>query len=222
MSDQLLDCVELGPAEAEFSVIWLHGLGASGHDFEPIVPELQLPADKAVRFIFPHAPRQAVTINSGVVMPAWYDIAAMDFLVQQDEAGIRQSEKHLCALIAREQERGVPSERIVLAGFSQGGAVALHTGLRYPQPLGGIMALSTYLPLDELVASERHPANQDIPIMMAHGSYDQVVPIRLAEMSRDYLQELGYQVSWHQYVMDHSVVPAEIDDISLWLQQRFQ
>jgi len=222
MSSHLLECVEIGPADAEFSVIWLHGLGASGHDFEPIVPELRLPTDKTVRFVFPHAPQQAVTINSGVVMPAWYDFVAMDFLAQQDEAGIRQSEQHLQSLIAREHERGVPSERVILAGFSQGGAIALHTGLRYPHRLGGVMALSTYLPLDERVARERHQANQDIPIMMAHGTYDNVVPLRLAEMSRDYLQQLGYEVSWHEYPMEHSVMPAEIMDISQWLNTRFK
>ena len=221
MSSDLLACVELGPDDAEYSVIWLHGLGANGHDFEPIVPELKLPTDKLVRFVFPHAPQQSVTINSGMVMPAWYDITSMDFFSRQDEAGIRRSEKHLQALIAREHGRGVPSERIILAGFSQGGAIALHTGLRYPHRLAGIMALSTYLPLDETVAKERHAANQDVPIMMAHGSHDNVIPIRLAEMSRDYLQEMGYKVSWHQYFMEHSVVPDEILDISQWLNSRF-
>ena len=223
MKPEYLPCVEIGQAsDVDSSVIWLHGLGADGHDFEPIVPELGLNPGLAVRFVFPHAPQRAVTINSGVVMPAWYDIIAMDFLAQQDEAGIRQSEQHLQSLIAREHERGVPSERVILAGFSQGGAIALHTGLRYPHRLGGVMALSTYLPLDERVARERHQANQDIPIMMAHGTYDNVVPLRLAEMSRDYLQQLGYEVSWHEYPMEHSVMPAEIMDISQWLNTRFK
>ena len=218
MQATLLDCVELGPDDAEYSVIWLHGLGANGHDFEPIVPELGLPPAIKIRFVFPHAPQRPVTINSGVVMPAWYDIRSMDFFAAQDEAGIRQSEQQLVELIEREVQRGVPTEKIVLAGFSQGGAIVLHTGLRYPRPLAGIMALSTYLPLDETVASERQAANQTVPIFMAHGRHDPVVPLKLAEMSRDYLQELSYAVEWHSYFMEHSVHPQEIAAISQWIQ----
>lgn len=217
MNQSLLDCVEIGPDDAEFSLIWLHGLGANGHDFEPVVSELGLSADQKIRFVFPHAPQMPVTINSGVVMPAWYDIASMDFTAEQDEAGIRRSEQQLIKLIERENQRGVKTENIVLAGFSQGGAIVLHTGLRYPQRLAGIMALSTYLPLDQLLADERQEANHETSIFMAHGSHDQVVPIRLSEMSRDYLQELGYPVEWHRYFMEHSVHPDEISDISHWL-----
>lgn len=219
MTTKTLDCVELGPTHADYSIIWLHGLGANGHDFEPIVPDLALSTDKTVRFVFPHAPELAVTINGGAVMPAWYDIGAMDFVDGQDATGIRRSEQQLIALIEREVQLGVPSEHIVLAGFSQGGAIVLHTGLRYPQPLGGIMALSTYLPLDQTVDSERHAANQAISIFWGHGSYDPVVPIPLAEVSRDYLNELGYTVEWHQYLMEHSVHPDEIFDISQWLKK---
>ena len=215
----MLDCIELGPSDAEYSVIWLHGLGANGHDFEAIVPELALPEGKKIRFVFPHAPSIPVTINSGVVMPAWYDIRAMDFLAGQDEAGIRRSEQQLVELIEREIERGVSSEHIVLAGFSQGGAIVLHTGLRYAKPLAGIMALSTYLPLDETVAAERHDANQSVSIYMGHGSQDPVVPVHLAEVSRDYLQELAYPLEWHVYFMEHSVHPDEISDLSQWLQR---
>lgn len=219
MNSHLLECIDIGPADANYSIIWLHGLGASGHDFEPIVPELDLPADKKLRFVFPHAPQIPVTINSGVLMPAWYDIRSMDYLAVQDEAGIRQSEQQLIRLIEREVQRGVDTARIVLAGFSQGGAIVLHTGLRYPRPLAGIMALSTYLPLDERVAEERHEANQNTSIFMAHGSHDQVVAPQLAEMSRDYLRSLDYPLEWHQYYMAHSVHPDEIRDISQWLQQ---
>ncbi|MDH5179195.1 MAG: alpha/beta hydrolase [Gammaproteobacteria bacterium] len=217
---ETLECVEIGPKDADYSVIWLHGLGANGHDFEPIVPELNIPAQKKVRFVLPHAPSIPVTINSGVVMPAWYDIASMNFLDQQDELGIRVSESLVKQLIDREVTRGVPTDHIFLVGFSQGGAIALHTGLRYPQPLAGILALSTYLPLDLTVNNERHEANQTTPIMMAHGTHDPVVPLRLGEMSRDYLQELGYQVNWRQYYMEHSVVPEEINDISDWFSAR--
>ena len=218
MQMKTLECIELGSPNADYSIIWLHGLGANGHDFEPIVSELGLPADKAVRFIFPHAPQIAVTVNGGVVMPAWYDIRSMNFLDGQDEAGIRQSAQSLVGLIEREEQRGVASDHIVLAGFSQGGAIVLHTGLRYPKPLAGIMALSTYLPLDETLADERHSANYSTSIFMGHGNYDPVVALQLAELSRDYLQELAYPLEWHQYPMQHSVHPDEITDISRWLQ----
>lgn len=218
MPSEFLDCVELGPPDADYSIIWLHGLGANGHDFEPIVPELQLPVDRKVRFVLPHAPEIPVSINNGMVMPAWYDIASMDFLERQDELGIRVSETMVRKLIEREVARGVPYDHIFLVGFSQGGAIALHTGLRYPRTLAGIMALSSYLPLDETVNKERHEANQSTPIMMAHGTHDQVVRLRLGEMSRDYLEDLGYAVEWHQYFMEHGVHPQEIRDISRWLQ----
>ena len=174
MSD-LLECIELPPAgEADAAVIWLHGLGADGHDFPPIVPELQLPADHGIRFLFPHAPTRPVTINGGMVMRAWYDILSMDFERRADEAGVRASAEALAALIARERERGVPSERIVLAGFSQGGAIALHEGLRHPERLGGIIALSTYLACDGDLEGERTAANQDVPIFQAHGTHEPI------------------------------------------------
>jgi phospholipase/carboxylesterase len=222
MTTELLACVELGPEQAEYSIIWLHGLGANGHDFEPIVPELQLPASANIRFIFPHAPQQPVTINSGVVMPAWYDIVSPDFAQQEDETGIRQSQRHIDALIERENTRGIATENIIIAGFSQGGAIALQTGLRYPQRLAGVMALSSYLPLVQSLRVEASRPNQDLPIFMAHGSHDPVVPLTLGEDSRHYLQQFGYALEWNTYYMEHSVCPEEIDDIGRWLRQVFQ
>lgn len=216
MSEKLLDAVVVGPDDASYSVIWMHGLGADGYDFEPIVPELQFKNKSKTRFIFPHAPARPVTINNGYVMPAWFDIHAIDEKAPQDEAGIRDTAKKITALISREHQRGVSSEHIVLAGFSQGGAIALHTALRYPHRLAGILALSTFLPLYDKVASEVSSANKDIPIYMAHGNYDPVVPLRLAKLSQKQLHELGYHVDWHEYPMEHSVIPPEIDDISTW------
>jgi len=222
MNTEFLDCVELGPAAADYAVIWLHGLGANGHDFEPIVPEISLPAGKKVRFVLPHAPEIPITVNSGIVMNAWYDIASMDFLDRQDELGIRVSETLLRKLIEREVARGVPDERIFLVGFSQGGAIVLHTGLRYPKRLAGIMALSSYLPLDLQLNDERHEANQHTPILMAHGTHDPVIHLKLGEMSRDYLRQLGYSVEWHQYYMEHTVHPDEISDISQWFSSNIK
>ena len=217
MTTDLLPCVELGSNQAEYSIIWLHGLGANGHDFEPIVPELNLPAAMKMRFVFPHAPQQPVTINSGVVMPAWYDIVSPELEQREDETGIRRSQQYIDALIQRENARGVATENIIIAGFSQGGAIALHTGLRYPQRLAGILALSTYLPLVETVRQEASEINQDLPIFMAHGSHDPIVPLRLGEDSRHYLEQFGYQPEWQTYFMEHSVCPDEISDISQWL-----
>jgi phospholipase/carboxylesterase len=218
-SHDLLPCVELGPEQARASVIWLHGLGASGHDFEPIVPELGLPDSAAIRFVFPHAPPQPVTINGGMVMPAWYDIVSADFTRHEDAAGIRRSQQRLEHLIAREQERGVPAGHIVLAGFSQGGAIALHTGLRYPQRLAGILALSTYLPLADTLGAEASPANHELPIFMAHGLYDPLVPIELARASCERLRQAGYDPEWHTYAMEHTVCAEEIRDIGQWLRR---
>ena len=217
MSETLLPAVAIGPEAADASVIWLHGLGADGHDFAPIVAELQLPATLAVRFVLPHAPQRPVTINNGYVMPAWYDIRGMDFTATEDAEGIEHSRGQIEALIARERQRGVAPERIVLAGFSQGGAMALHTGLRHPERLAGILALSTYLPLADRLPAEAHPANADTPIFMAHGLHDPVVPLPLAETSRQYLESLGYRIEWHTYPMEHSVCPEEITDIRAWL-----
>ena len=221
MSAELLPCVEVDPpGEIRSTVVWLHGLGADGHDFEPVVPHLGLSAEAGVRFVFPHAPSIPVTLNGGWVMPAWYDIAELGLQKGHDEAGIRTSAQRVSELIARENERGVPSERIVLAGFSQGGAIATHVALRYPEPLAGLMALSCYLVLGETVASERHEANRGIPIFQAHGSSDpMVVPQRGYDL-RDRLLELDYAVQWHEYPMQHEVCLSELEDIGAWLRER--
>ena len=217
----LLETVELGTDFASASVIWLHGLGADGHDFEPIVPELQLPTDMNVRFVFPHAPVRPVTINGGMSMRAWYDIISLDRDGPQDEAGIRDSSELLCQLIEREQQRGIACDRIILAGFSQGGAIASHTALRFEHRLAGLMALSTYLPLTETLQREvvTNPQAQDraLPVFMAHGSFDPVLPMALGAGSRDVLGKLGYTVEWHDYPMAHAVCIEEIRDIRAWL-----
>lgn len=201
------------------AIIWLHGLGADGHDFVPIVDELDLPSEKRIRFIFPHAPERPVTINGGYVMRAWYDIYHADFNHRQDESGIRESQQAIDALIIREQQRGIPTQHIFLAGFSQGGAMALQTGLRQAQPLGGIIALSCYLPLAETLATEASPSNVSIPILMTHGITDPVIPIAYAIASKDKLLAAHYQVDWHQYPMAHTVCSPEIADITYWLQR---
>lgn len=220
MSEQILECVEAGAKEnATASVIWMHGLGADGHDFEAIVPELRLPESLPVRFVFPHAPVRPVTLNGGMSMRAWYDIIALDGNTRQDETGIRESAEHVHALIRRENERGVPASRIALAGFSQGGAVALHTGLRYPERLAGIMALSTYLPLPDALEGERTTANADTPVFMAHGTADPVLPLQMGTDSRQLLERLGYTVEWHDYPMEHAVCMPEIQAVSAWLQR---
>lgn len=212
----------LAPAGGAASVIWLHGLGADGHDFVPLVPELRLSPPAAVRFVFPHAPVRPVTLNGGLPMRAWYDIRELSTSGRQDEAGTRASAARIDALIEREIARGVASDRIVVAGFSQGGAVALHTALRYPLRLGGVLALSTYLPLHESVAREASAANRDVPILMCHGLYDPVLPLQLGEKSRDFLASLGYAVEWKPYPMQHAVSPPEIGDISGWLTARWR
>jgi phospholipase/carboxylesterase len=197
------------------SVIWLHGLGADGNDFAPIVPELRLPKT-AIRFVFPHAPVQPVTINGGMRMRAWYDISD-GANRREDERGVRASQVLIETLIGREKERGTKAERLVLAGFSQGGAIALQTGLRHPERIAGIMALSTYVPVGETLTAEASAANRDVPIFMAHGSYDPVIPLGRAEQSRGLLQSLGYPVEWREYGMPHSVCPEELADIGAWL-----
>lgn len=203
------------------SVIWLHGLGADGHDFAPIVPELALPPSLALRFIFPHAPAMPVTINAGYVMPAWYDIRHPNLGLGEDAGGIRASQQVVEDLIEREQERGIPDSRIVLAGFSQGGAIALHTALRHGHRLAGVLALSTYLPLKSALTAEASPANSTLPIFMAHGRHDTVVPLPLAAASRDVLLQAGYPLEWREYGMAHSVCADEIADIGAWLRDRF-
>ena len=204
-----------------FSIIWLHGLGADGNDFAPIVPELVAQSWPALRFVFPHAPVRPVTINNGMPMRAWYDIAGSDLNAQQDEAGMRVSFAEVEALIAREHERGVPSERIVLAGFSQGGAMALAAGLRHLERLAGIVVLSAYLPLAGMLAAERSSANAATPIFWGHGTADPVVVLQRGVESQARLQSLGYTVDWHTYPMAHSVCAEEIADLRNWLGQRF-
>jgi len=213
------DAVTLEPAaRARAAVVWLHGLGADGHDFVPIVEELGLPPDLAVRFVFPHAPVRPVAINNGMRMRAWYDIAPD--MRRQDEAGIRESARTVEGFLAREIAAGVPPGRIVLAGFSQGGAITLHTGVRYGQPLAGLLALSTYLPLPEAYAAERNPARKDTPILMCHGRHDPMLPLQLGAWSRDVLQRDGYAVDWREYPMAHQVCAEQIADIGAWLKAR--
>ena len=205
-------------ANPEACVIWLHGLGADGNDFAAIVPELDLRGCPPIRFIFPHAPSMPVTINGGTVMPAWYDILGGDMQKREDGAGIRRSALAIDALIAREVERGIRTEHIVLAGFSQGCAMVLHTGLRHPSRLAGIMALSGYLPLAGELAGQASIANRGLPIYMAHGTADPMIPIARAETSRDGMRALGYPVQWHDYPMQHSVHPRELQDIGQFLR----
>jgi phospholipase/carboxylesterase len=217
MADRL-EAIEIETAESPgASVIWMHGLGADGHDFVDVVPELGLPARPGVRFVFPHAPMRPVTINGGYVMRAWYDIRDDGGVRREDAAGVRASQKAIEALIAREKERGVPAAAIVLAGFSQGGAMALHTALRHPERLAGVMALSCSLPLAEALAAEAAPANRDVPIFMAHGTHDPMIPMARALRARETLAGLGYRLEWHEYPMPHSVCLEEIRDISAWL-----
>ncbi|MGX9525167.1 alpha/beta hydrolase [Alcaligenes nematophilus] len=216
----LLESIEIETgANPQHAVIWLHGLGADGHDFAPIVPELGLQNAPAIRFIFPHAPIQPVTINGGMAMRSWYDIYVADLVRHEDESGLRQSQIEVQNLIARENARGIPTENIVLAGFSQGCAMTLQTGLRLPERLAGMLCLSGYLPLAAAVEKERHQANQSTPIFMAHGSMDPVVPLTRAEASRQQLEAMGYQVQWNVYPMPHAVCPEEISAIGQFLKQ---
>lgn len=210
----LLETVEIATGDhPEAAVIWMHGLGADGNDFVPIVRELDLSDCPAIRFVFPHAETMPVTINNGYVMRAWYDILGMDLVRREDEVGLRKSQQQIEQLIAREIERGIPAERIILAGFSQGCAMTLQTGLRYPHKLAGMLCLSGYLPLADKLSAERSQSNRSTPIFMAHGRVDPVVQIARAETSRDFLTSLGYAVEWKDYSMPHSVCEEEIDDI---------
>lgn len=202
------------------SIIWLHGLGADGSDFVPLAEEMALPVP--VRYLFPHAPKRPVTINGGFVMRAWYDIATADIGGTQDAEGIRASQLGIEQLIAQERARGIAASNIFIAGFSQGGAIALHTGLRHSERLGGLLALSTYLPLAETLPAEATAANRDMPVFMAHGRSDPVVPYTLGVSSRDHLQQRGYPLAWHEYAMPHSVCQEEVDDIADWLAQRLR
>lgn len=219
MNPKMLTRFELESApRPTASVIMLHGLGANGHDFAGLVPELDLRGCRSMRFVFPHAPSIPVTANGGYVMPAWYDIHGTDLISQQDVAGIQNSELAIVALIANEIKRGIAAENIVLAGFSQGAAMALHTGLRLPYALAGIIALSGYLPLAERFALERSPANANTPLFIAHGLRDDVVVPRRGEDTRDTLQALGYPVHWHTYDTEHNVTPEEVDDMADFLR----
>lgn len=201
------------------SVIWLHGLGASGHDFEPLIPELGL-LERGVRFVLPHAPEQPVTINGGHVMPAWYDIREPSIDAAPDVDGIRRSVGYLQRLASAEREQGVPADAVVLAGFSQGGVIALHGGLTHSEPLGGVLALSTYLALPEALDAEMPPANRGLPVFLAHGTEDPVVPFALAEAARERLTALGCEVDFHAYPVPHTVALDEVADIRAWLAAR--
>lgn len=215
---ELLETIEIETGGApDAAVIWMHGLGADGNDFVPIVDELDLPAGHDIRFVFPHAPMIPVSVNNGYVMRAWYDISFDGVDRRPDANGIRASQREIERLIARENARGIASERIVLAGFSQGGAITLQTGLRHADKLAGLMVLSSYLPLPDTLPAEAAPANASVPIFMAHGRQDQMIAIALAQRSAARLTELGYTVEWHDYLMQHSVCPQEIADIGRWL-----
>ena len=209
-------------ADPKGTVIWMHGLGADCWDFVSVVKELGLPADLPLRFIFPQAPARAITINNGQVMPGWYDISMAELHRKPDEAGVRQSQASIDQLVAREIGRGIAAEKIILAGFSQGGAIALQVGLRHRESLGGILALSTYLTLEDSLAAEATIANTNIPILMAHGTQDPLIPLSLALASRAKMEARGYKVDWHEYPMPHSVCMEEIEDIGVWIQARFK
>ena len=218
MSDSLDPPVEVetGP-QPTASIIWLHGLGADGHDFEAVIPELRLPVEPALRFVFPHAPYRPVTINGGYVMRAWYDIAMGEDGFEQNADHIHESAKILQGLIVNETRRGIAADRIVLAGFSQGGAIALHAGLRYPAPLAGIMALSAPVPFAGELMTEVHPANATVPVFMAHGTDDQMIPFDSARRAHELMQARGLHPELHAYEMGHTLVPEEIRDIARWL-----
>jgi phospholipase/carboxylesterase len=218
MSSGVLETVERETGgKPTASVIWMHGLGADAYDFDPVVPLLDLGPDRPVRYVFPNAPVRPVTVNGGYRMRAWYDVRGIEINAGEDDAGIRDSAAAIEALISRELGRGIAADRIVLAGFSQGGAMALHTGLRYSSKLAGLLILSAYLPLADSVAAEALAANRSTPIFMGHGEVDNVVPLWIARASRDQLTKLGYAVQWHTYPMPHSVAPEELQDIRAFL-----
>jgi phospholipase/carboxylesterase len=220
MTDALLETVEVETAANPVgAVIWLHGLGADGHDFEPAVPELVRPGRPALRFVFPHAPVRPVTLNGGLPMRAWYDVRGLDRHAAQDERGVRRADDAVRALLRRENARGIPSHRIVLAGFSQGGALALHTGTRSSEKLAGVIGLSCYLVLATSFAAERQAANLSTPFLMAHGSLDPVVDPSLGEEARALLVAAGYTVEWHSYPMGHSVCAEELAVVADFLQR---
>ena len=219
MSD-LLEHIQIETNDhPDIAIIWMHGLGADGNDFVPMVRELDLAGLPGIRFIFPHANTMPVTISNGYVMRSWYDITGLELGRREDENGLRASQKDIEAFIEREKARGIPASRIILAGFSQGCAMAIQTGLRHPEPLAGLLCLSGYVPLSANVATERSDAGKSTPIFMAHGRYDNVVPFNRAEASRDLLVSLGYQVEWHEYAMQHTLCLEEVQHISAWLKK---
>ena len=218
--NELLENIEIETApNPQVAVIWMHGLGADGNDFVPMVKELDLAGLPAIRFIFPHARQIPVTVNNGYVMRAWYDIVGTDIARREDETGLRSSQLEVEALIAREKSRGIPAERIILAGFSQGCAMTLQTGLRHDEKLAGLLCLSGYVPLADKISNERSEASLKTPIFLVHGSHDGVIPVARAHQSRDLLKALGYQVEWHEYPMQHSLCLEEVNDISAWLKK---
>jgi phospholipase/carboxylesterase len=221
MSDTKLPYVEVNPSKEHTAVvIWLHGLGDSGNGFAPIVPELKIPEDLPIRFVFPHAPMRPVTVNNGMSMRAWYDIVSLDFNNRADSKGVHDSAALVEQLIDDEMAKGIPSERIILAGFSQGGVIALHLGTRTSKKLAGIMSLSSYMSEAETLSSEAHDANRDTSILVAHGQQDDVVPMFLGNSAFKVLEQNGYPVEWREYVMQHNVCMQELNDISNWIQQR--
>lgn len=218
-----LPFVEVDPAKPhDATVIWLHGLGDSGNGFAPIVPALQLPEETAIRFVFPHAPVRPVTINNGMPMRAWYDITSLDFENRADIEGVKASAAAVEQLLEQEMAKGIPANRIILAGFSQGGVIAYHLGLRYPNTLGGIMALSTYMSQPETLATEANEANKHTPILAMHGEQDEVVPLFLGHGAYQQLSQAGYPVEWKSYQMQHNVCPSQLTDISCWLLERLR
>lgn len=218
MSTSQMVEIDTGPAPGA-AVIWLHGLGADGHDFEPIVPDLVARGERALRFVFPHAPIRPVTLNGGMPMRAWYDILGLHREAEQDEAGLRVSEARVQALIREQQAHGIPAARIVLAGFSQGGAMALYSALRYPERLAGVVGLSCYLPMAATLTSERHAANAATPILLAHGEFDSIVDPSYGEATRAALERAGYRVEWHRYPMAHAVCDEEVATIAAFLRR---
>jgi len=218
-----LETVEVATGDRPTAaVIWLHGLGADGHDFEPLVPELSWSGAPDIRYVFPHAPVRPVTVNGGMAMRAWYDIVSLTSSRDHDQRGITDSVNQAAALVRREMTRGIPARRIIVAGFSQGGAIALQLALRFPQRLAGLVALSTYLLLDHRLGDDAHEANRGLPVFMGHGSHDPMVPVQLGEMAATRLSSMGHDVEFHRYPIPHAVCPEEIDDLAAWLRIRLE
>jgi phospholipase/carboxylesterase len=221
MSEHALPYVEVNPkSNAKATVIWLHGLGDSGNGFAPIVPDLKLPDELGIRFVFPHAPTRPVTINNGMSMRAWYDITSLDFTNRADSQGVKESSALVADLIEKEIAQGIPADKIVLAGFSQGGVIALNLGTRYEKTLAGIMSMSSYMSEPEKLSGEAHAANKNTPVLVAHGTHDDVVPIFMGNAAFKVLESNGYKVTWHEYPMQHNVCMQQLHDISSWLQEK--